>query len=635
MKKHASIFRRTRINHIETVGQEQEHDFERYGELVRLKFVTISLLTGLIGSFAVFFFQLLHHAFPAACFSAASAALFSIFTLLMRRSGNIKLGSVFLLGFIILLAGVGISSSEIFTPGMLFLFSYPVIAFYLQGTRRGVSWVFVFTCVYGTALLLITLGVVAGPVPHPILLIGLLNIVLISIFTFLSADRHQRIEAIMKKQIFSDALTGLPNRKKLIKDIEDSVSPALFLVNIDDFKEINAIFGYRIGDSVLIFLGKLIAHILPAYARGVYRLAGDEFAVLIDTADESITKDMLETTATLLSQYVQRERYGYAKYEIMLRVTAGIALSQNAGKQNLFSCADIALKTAKQLRKPFLFYSDAQKTRSRFKDNLKWLKILSNAIDGDRIFPFYQPIMTNATGKIEKYECLARIVDSEGKIILPKNFLELAKKSRLYPKITRGMLKKTFETFRNIDTEFSLNLSIEDFFDPYLLQYIKIALNEAPSIRKKVTFEILESEGIKNYRELTSFIQDMKKLGCKIALDDFGTGYSNFEYLVKLNLDFLKIDGSLIRKLDRDSGTRIIVENIVNFSKKLGIQTVAEYVHSNEIFSIVKELGIDYSQGFLLGEPRPAMLDTSRIPKSGMPSRKSTKSLSSSSVRKD
>jgi len=357
--------------------------------------------------------------------------------------------------------------------------------------------------------------------------------------------------------------------------------------------------------------------------------------VLIDTADESITKDMLETTATLLSQYVQRERYGYAKYEIMLRVTAGIALSQNAGKQNLFSCADIALKTAKQLRKSFLFYSDAQKTRSRFKDNLKWLKILSNAIDGDRIFPFYQPIMTNATGKIEKYECLARIVDSEGKIILPKNFLELAKKSRLYPKITRGMLKKTFETFRNIDTEFSLNLSIEDFFDPYLLQYIKIALNEAPSIRKKVTFEILESEGIKNYRELTSFIQDMKKLGCKIALDDFGTGYSNFEYLVKLNLDFLKIDGSLIRKLDRDSGTRIIVENIVNFSKKLGIQTVAEYVHSNEIFSIVKELGIDYSQGFLLGEPRPAMLDTSRIPKSGMPSRKSTKSLSSSSVRKD
>jgi diguanylate cyclase (GGDEF)-like protein len=635
MKKNTAISRRILGNLIGTLPREKEHDFEHYDETVRLKFVNISLLTGFFISCAVLCFQILRHAFPGVYFSAASAVLFFVFILLMRRSRNIKLGSVFLLSFIVVLTGIGLTSSETFTPGMLFFFSYPVIAFYLQGTRRGVWWVFVFSCVYGAALLLITFGVISGPVPHPIPLIGLLNIVLISIFTFLSADRHRRIEALMRKQIFSDALTGLPNRKKLIKDIDHSVSPALFLVNVDDFKEINAIFGYRIGDSVLIFLGKLISHILPTYARGVYRLAGDEFAVLVDTADEFITRDMLETTATLLSQYVQRERYGYAKYEIMLRVTTGIALSENTGKQNLFSCADIALKTAKQLRKPFLFYSDAQKTRSRFKDNLKWLKILSNAIEGDRIFPFYQPIVTNATGKIEKYECLARIADSEGKIILPKNFLEIAKKSRLYPKITRAMLKKTFETFRNIDTEFSLNLSIEDFFDPYLLQYIKIALNESPSISKKVTFEILESEGIKNYGELSTFIEEMKQLGCKIALDDFGTGYSNFEYLIKLNLDYLKIDGSLIRKLDRDDGTKIIVENIVNFSKKLGIQTVAEYVHSDEIFSIVKELGIDYSQGILLGEPRPAMLNISDISTSTALSSNKTKPFSSPSVRKE
>jgi diguanylate cyclase (GGDEF)-like protein len=635
MKKNTAISRRILGNLIGTLPREKEHDFEHYDETVRLKFVNISLLTGFFISCAVLCFQILRHAFPGVYFSAASAVLFFVFILLMRRSRNIKLGSVFLLSFIVVLTGIGLTSSETFTPGMLFFFSYPVIAFYLQGTRRGVWWVFVFSCVYGAALLLITFGVISGPVPHPIPLIGLLNIVLISIFTFLSADRHRRIEALMRKQIFSDALTGLPNRKKLIKDIDHSVSPALFLVNVDDFKEINAIFGYRIGDSVLIFLGKLISHILPTYARGVYRLAGDEFAVLVDTADEFITRDMLETTATLLSQYVQRERYGYAKYEIMLRVTTGIALSENTGKQNLFSCADIALKTAKQLRKPFLFYSDAQKTRSRFKDNLKWLKILSNAIEGDRIFPFYQPIVTNATGKIEKYECLARIADSEGKIILPKNFLEIAKKSRLYPKITRAMLKKTFETFRNIDTEFSLNLSIEDFFDPYLLQYIKIALNESPSISKKVTFEILESEGIKNYGELSTFIEEMKQLGCKIALDDFGTGYSNFEYLIKLNLDYLKIDGSLIRKLDRDDGTKIIVENIVNFSKKLGIQTVAEYVHSDEIFSIVKELGIDYSQGILLGEPRPAMLNISDISTSTALSSNKTKPFSPSSARKE
>ncbi len=322
---------------------------------------------------------------------------------------------------------------------------------------------------------------------------------------------------------------------------------------------------------------------------------------------------MIVDTASSITEYVQQERYGYAKYEVMLRVTMGIAQAQSVGVRSLFSCADIALKTAKQLRKPFMFYRDAHTTRSKFEDNLKWMKLLADAIEYDRIFPYYQPIVINATGEIEKYECLARIADRGGRIYTPNFFMSIAKKTRLYDKITRAMIRKTFEAFKENSTEFSINMSVEDFLDPYTLQYLKFYLSEFPTVRNRVSFEILETESVTDFEKFANHIADMKSFGCKIAIDDFGTGYSNFDVLLKLQLDYLKIDGTLIEKMDTDANSRIIVENIVNFCRKMGIKTIAEYVHSRKIYDIVKSLGIDYSQGFFLGEPKPAILDAMRV----------------------
>jgi EAL domain-containing protein (putative c-di-GMP-specific phosphodiesterase class I) len=129
-------------------------------------------------------------------------------------------------------------------------------------------------------------------------------------------------------------------------------------------------------------------------------------------------------------------------------------------------------------------------------------------------------------------------------------------------------------------------------------------------VKNRVSFELLESEGVTDFGKFATCIEDMKRVGCKIAIDDFGTGYSNFDVILRLNLDFLKIDGTLIEKMDTDINSRILVENIVNFSRKLGIKTIAEYVHSSQIYSIVKTLGIDYSQGFYLGAPKPALQET-------------------------
>jgi diguanylate cyclase (GGDEF)-like protein len=589
----------------------RQQGFEQYNTLTTLKFLNSVLILGAVLCLAVLLIQVftgISHMLPLYPLLLAS---FLSLLLLLRKKCSITMVSHAVLGLFIIamyFSFTGGSSSAFVS--IFFIIPFPVGAFYLLGKREGGFWVAGYAAVYAILTLLHYFNVVQNPHSFRYILLGFINLAVASFFVYLIADRHHRIVGFMEEQIYLDPLTSLKNRKKLLIDIGDTEAPTLFLINVDDFKEINAIFGYRIGDSVLVFLARIFSNILPDFVQGVYKLAGDEFAVLVDMHSKSVTQEMIEQTARDITKYVQKERYGYAKYEIMLRVSVGIAQAHRVGVRSLFSCADIALRTAKQLRKPFMFYKDAQTTRSKFEENLKWLKILADAIEYDRIVPYYQPIVINTTGEIVKYECLARIADRGGRIYTPEFFMSIAKKSRLYDKITRAIIRKTFEAFKENKTEFSINMSVEDFLDPYTLQYIKFALSEFPTLRNRVSFEILETESVTDFDMFAEYIADMKSVGCKIAIDDFGAGYSNFDVLLKLQLDYLKIDGVLIEKMDTDTNSRIIVENIVNFSRKMGIETIAEYVHSRKIYDIVRSLGIDYSQGFFLGEPKPAVLDT-------------------------
>jgi c-di-GMP phosphodiesterase len=141
------------------------------------------------------------------------------------------------------------------------------------------------------------------------------------------------------------------------------------------------------------------------------------------------------------------------------------------------------------------------------------------------------------------------------------------------------------------------------------IEFIKSKLINK-SISSRVIFEIVESEGIDNFEEVSLFINEMKSFGCKIAIDDFGTGYSNFEYLMKLNVDYIKIDGSFIKNIDTCKQSLIITELILTFAKKQNIKTIAEFVHSKNVLDKISQLGIDYSQGYYLGEPKEIKIET-------------------------
>lgn len=195
----------------------------------------------------------------------------------------------------------------------------------------------------------------------------------------------------------------------------------------------------------------------------------------------------------------------------------------------------------------------------------------------------------------------------------PFFFLEVSKKAKLYQSITKTVIAKSFKKFENSKHAVSINITTEDILSLGVRDFIIQKLSESAG-KVKVIFEIVESDGIENYEEVSKFIADAKKYGAEIAIDDFGTGYSNFEHILRLKVDYIKIDGSLIKNLHIDKHSAVIVETIVSFAKKLGIKTVAEFVHSKDVIDKVASMGIDYSQGFYLSEPKEELSDRPFLP---------------------
>ena len=409
-------------------------------------------------------------------------------------------------------------------------------------------------------------------------------------------------------QIYTDGLTHLPNRQKILLDIEQTINPTLILMNIDFFKEINDCFGNTAGDLTLISVGQRLKVLQNRFYFNLYKMSGDEFALLIDRKIE--LEDLYMTIKNIISE-IEEIPFVINGHEIFIKVSIGAARSEDIDPQNLkegkwkslATHADMALKKAKKIGKHFLIYHESMEIHKEFERNLIWKKKIKEAINTHRIIPFFQPILNNKTGKIEKYEVLVRIADKESGIITPSYFLEAAKKSHLYEKITKLVLSKAITLFHENNYEFSINLTIQDIIEEDIKNFIFNILEKNKRVAKRVIFEILESEGIENYNEVINFIKRVKDYGCKIAIDDFGSGYSNFDHLMKLDVDYIKIDACLISNIVTDKNAEIITRTISNFAKELNLKTISEFVYSEEIFKKSIELGIDYSQGYYIGKP--------------------------------
>jgi len=409
--------------------------------------------------------------------------------------------------------------------------------------------------------------------------------------------------AELRKQLFIDDLTQLPNRRKLFKDIKKTNNDgALLILNIDDFKEINDFYGQNVGDYILIEFAKRLKNLVKDEKNiSISRLSGDEFALFFQRKPSH--RSFMRVVNTL-SKEIEKMLFVYKQNEIYISVTIGATLNPN----EMLEKADIALKLAKEHKKYFLLYDEKLDVERQYKENMEWVKKLKSAIKEDRIMPYFQPIFDTKTQKVVSYECLIRLIDTDGSVISPYKFLTIAQKSKLYPQLTQIMIEKSCQYFQHRDTTFSVNLSINDILDVDIVAYIQKSVKKY-DVSNKIVFEILETEGIENYEEVSSFILSMKRLGCKISIDDFGSGYSSFEHILKLDIDYIKIDGSLIKNLETDENSLIVVETIVDFAKRLHLVIVAEFVHNQAVFEIVKSLDIERVQGFYLGEPDKEILE--------------------------
>ncbi len=228
---------------------------------------------------------------------------------------------------------------------------------------------------------------------------------------------------------------------------------------------------------------------------------------------------------------------------------------------------------------------------------------LKNAVEKESIEPYVQPIFNVQTMKVEKYECLMRLFGSDSaNAISVFPYLETAKKIKLYKSMMEIMIDKSFALFHGTEQEFSVNLGYEDIsnsdFREFIFEKIKNYSNP-----EKIIFEILETDFIEDFSIVKDFAAYVRTFGCRLAIDDFGSGYSSMENILALKPEFIKIDASLIKNIDNSAQSKTIVKNIVNMAHELDTKTVAEYVHSKEVLDIVKELEVDFLQGFYLSEP--------------------------------
>jgi diguanylate cyclase (GGDEF)-like protein len=401
-------------------------------------------------------------------------------------------------------------------------------------------------------------------------------------------------------QLHTDELTKLPNRLSLNEAILNEGIVTLVLININDFKEVNDFYGVETGDKILYDFSQALKEFVKNSSYKVYKLSGDEYALF--TVNAYRRDSVITFVNSLLEYFKTYDFYDLtSKRKINLTATAGAAI--NIEHSSAFVSADIALKTAKKKKRSFMTYKESLATKDEYASNIEWATRLKNAFLNDKIVPFFQPIYNNRTQKIEKYEALVRLIDENNTPVSPFFFLDVAKKSHQYMQLTETMIEKTFAYFKDKPYEFSINLSESDLTNFAVTSMILQKLQES-SFGDRVVFEIVESENIDDYELIREFIKSAKTYGAKIAIDDFGAGFSNFQHVSQLNIDYIKIDGSLIQNILIDKNSETIVEAIATFAKRLEIKTIAEFVDSQAIQEKVISMGIDCTQGYLIGEPK-------------------------------
>lgn len=399
--------------------------------------------------------------------------------------------------------------------------------------------------------------------------------------------------------IYVDQISAQFNYLKLREMLQlDNHDQTLLIINIKGFSKINLFYGHQYGDIILKQVGHSLSKI--KYISHIYRIYGDEFAISFQTLkleevkreiehyfkeykitinNDNISLSFYATYATMSEHVLENCEYGLIKS----KEENGTIIDMN----NIHS--DIIDQYTKHI-------SINEKLRLAFVDN--------------RIKPYFQPIFNVRENKITKYEALMRVQNTDGTILLPAEFLDELQTMYLYPEVTKLMIQKSFEIFNENEYDFSINLSFSDVMNEDIEHFILAMIKMYPQTAKRCTFELLENETSINTQKVQSFFKNLHQQGIKIAIDDFGSGYSNYDTIFKFDTDYIKVDGSITQNILTSKKSLALMESIISVCKKIGAQTIVEFVSSPEIFNIVSKMDIDFVQGYYIGKPAAVLIET-------------------------
>ncbi|MES2538314.1 MAG: EAL domain-containing protein [Pseudomonadota bacterium] len=440
-----------------------------------------------------------------------------------------------------------------------------------------------------------------------------------AVLVFHDVTESRRLVRRLGFEASHDALTGLVNRRefevRLLRALERTRRPgyagaALLYMDLDQFKIVNDTCGHSAGDELL----KTLAQIYREHVRErdtLARLGGDEFALIVEhctVADATaVAQKILDATRNF--------RYACKGRLFQLGVSIGlIPIDSGASSvEQTLRQADHACYIAKERgRNRIHIHQGDDADLAQRRSDMHWVTRLGEAFHSDRLQLYCQPIIP--IGKVESgthYEILLRLKSDNDDPILPGKFLPAAERYDMMPNVDRWVLKKSLEWLEHhpeqlLDLKMcSINLSRRTLADPTFHKYAAGLIDAMAIPAGKLCFEITESGAIANIQNTISFIDALAARGCRFSLDDFGTGMTSFSYLKQLPVDFIKIDGSFIQMMSTSEIDYEMVRFANDISHMMGRQTIAEYVTDQSILKKLKEIGVDFAQGFWVGEPRP------------------------------
>lgn len=437
-------------------------------------------------------------------------------------------------------------------------------------------------------------------------------------------SERKLVDARLKYLVVHDELTGLLNRSSLEQHIQLTLNrngsrnfsqdSVLLFIDLDRFSLFNELEGFDVGDRLLIDVIGLIRNALNNV--GLFaRIDSDKFGLYLEDCTVSQAEIWAERIRTSL------DNFRFVIGTIAYNITASIGLSSlNSAKSmlhpsELISQAHQACCIAKTNGRNIVWKYDSEDTviRERHRD-IYWVPIIRDAFLNKRFFLVFQPVVNLIDGVVSHYEVLIRLRDEAGEVIGPSEFIPAAERMGLIHGIDLWVVESAIDYLAELPVELShislaINLSSVAFQDLSLLPTIKQKLEMTRVRAERLTFEITETAAIDSYKQTRLMIHQIRALGCHFALDDFGAGFCSFNYLKKFPVDYVKIDGQFIQNLTHDETDQMLVRSMHQIAKKMGKKTIAEFVECPKTISLLREIGVDYGQGYVFGKPSEQFLE--------------------------